>query len=277
MTCQRVVFLTQHGKESLVAPVLEARTQRRVELVSGFDTDLLGTFGRDIARPGTQIEAARRKARIGMDLGQCPRGIASEGAFVQDPYTGMIPWNVEVIVYIDDEAGVEVIGVAQGAAMNAQVLASDPESLQSFATEAAFPAHHVMLRPDSAEDTRIWKGISDWDALHSAFHQAKAISSNGKVFVESDLRAFCNPTRQNLIRSAAEDLARKLDSECPQCNAPGYWTTDHIAGLPCRQCLTPTRVPIAQVWSCKKCGRREERRLPTDAFADPSKCDFCNP
>lgn len=277
MTGQRITFLTQHGKESVVAPVLESKFPWRVELVGGFDTDSLGTFSRDVARPGTQIEAARRKARTGMDLGKCSRGIASEGSFVQDPFTGMMPWNVEIIVFIDDEAGVEVIGVAQGAALNAQVLASDPDSLRSFAMEAGFPTHHLMLRPDNLDDPRIWKGIADWDALHAAFQQAQALSSNGKVYLESDLRAFCNPTRQSLIRRAAEDLARKLASECPQCKAPGYWTTGHVTGLKCRLCLHPTHVPTAQIWSCVRCGHCEERRLPTDAFADPSKCDFCNP
>lgn len=277
MTCQRLVFLTQHKKESLVAPILGAQNRFCVEMVSGFDTDLLGTFGRDVARPGTQVEAARRKARIGMELAQCRRGIGSEGSFVLDPFTGMIPWNVEVIVYIDDETNLEVIGVAQGAALNAQALLSDEEELRSFAKEAAFPTHHVMLRPDSAEDPRISKGISDWDALLCAFQQVKAISTHGEVFVESDLRAFCNPTRQNLIRAAADDLMRKLDSACPQCHAPGYWTTGHVAGLRCRQCLSPTRAPVAQVWSCGPCGHREERPVSADAFADPSKCDFCNP
>ena len=48
-----VALLTQHGKESVIAPVLDAALACRVRLVTGFDTDLLGTFTRDVARAGT--------------------------------------------------------------------------------------------------------------------------------------------------------------------------------------------------------------------------------
>ncbi len=88
--------------------------------MSGFDTDLLGTFGRDVPRAGSQLEAARRKCRLEMELGRSLAGIASEGAFVMDPLAGLIPWNVEVIVLIDDEAQLEVVGIPQGAAQNSQ-------------------------------------------------------------------------------------------------------------------------------------------------------------
>ena len=62
---RRIALLTQHDKERVIAPVLDAALGCRVEWVNGFDTDLIGTFTRDIPRIGTQVEAARRKARIG--------------------------------------------------------------------------------------------------------------------------------------------------------------------------------------------------------------------
>ncbi len=71
-------FLTQHGKEKIVAPVLEAALGCRVTHVTSFDTDLLGTFTRDIPRAGTQLEATRKKARLGMELAGLPLGVASE-------------------------------------------------------------------------------------------------------------------------------------------------------------------------------------------------------
>jgi len=277
MTSKRMTLLTQHGKESLLSPVFEANTDYRLELVSGFDTDLLGTFGRDVPRVGSQLEAARRKCRLGMELGRSLAGIASEGAFVMDPFAGLIPWNVEVVVLIDDEAQLEVVGIAQGAAQNSQQLMSDMNSLKDFAVKANFPSHHLMLRPNNEDDSQIWKGLADWRSLRAAFRRAQETSSSGLVFVESDLRAFCNPTRQNMIRNAAENLALKLGSICPCCGAAGFWITSHVAGLKCRQCLAATRVPIAEVWSCTKCAHREERVRLNNAFADPFKCDNCNP
>jgi hypothetical protein len=277
MTHKRLTLLTQHGKESILGPVFEERTDYRLVLVSGFDTDLLGTFGREVPRVGSQLDAARRKCRLGMELGKSGAGIASEGSFVMDPFAGLFPWNIEVIVLIDDEAQLEVVGIAQGAAQNTQKFLSDVASLADFAVESNFPSHHLMLRPDNEDDKRLCKGLADWRSLSDAFRCAQKLSSNGRVYVESDLRAFCNPTRQRMIRSAAENLANKLGSICPCCKAAGFWMTAHVAGLKCKQCLAATRVPIADVWSCSKCAHREERFRLNDSFADPSKCDYCNP
>ena len=59
---QQVALLTQHGKLQALAPALEQGLGCAVRLVTGYDTDLLGTFTRDIARVGTQLEAARRQS-----------------------------------------------------------------------------------------------------------------------------------------------------------------------------------------------------------------------
>ena len=74
---RRVALLTQHGKEGVIASVLDTALGCRVERVSGFDTDALGTFTRDIPRAGTQIEAARKKARVGMELSGLPLGLVN--------------------------------------------------------------------------------------------------------------------------------------------------------------------------------------------------------
>ncbi len=41
---QRLAFLTQHGKEAVIAPALEPALGCKVEHISDFDTDQLGTF-----------------------------------------------------------------------------------------------------------------------------------------------------------------------------------------------------------------------------------------
>jgi hypothetical protein len=82
---QRVSFLTQHGKETLVTPILEPALGCSIIHTDGYDTDLLGTFSRDIPREGRQLDTARRKARIGMTLAGSTIGIASEGSFMPIP------------------------------------------------------------------------------------------------------------------------------------------------------------------------------------------------
>jgi hypothetical protein len=69
---QSAALLTQHGKELILGPLLLAELGCSVTHVTGFDTDQLGTFTRDQARPGSQLDAARRKAEIGMDLSGLP-------------------------------------------------------------------------------------------------------------------------------------------------------------------------------------------------------------
>jgi len=274
---QSVALLTRHHKERVIAPVLQPALGCRIELVGGFDTDLLGTFARDIPRDGTQLEAARKKARIGMELAGLKIGLASEGAFGPDPFTGMFPWNLEILVFIDDHSGIEVVGVAQGNAMSAHCLAEDWVAVEVFAHSVDFPRHQLVLRPDGQDDLRIRKGIADWSALKAAHAGAALESVNGHVFLEVDLRAHANPARMDNIRLAAEDLSRKLLSSCPACRVPGFWVIERIAGLPCGDCGAPTRETRAEVYGCVKCSHRVTRERPGSPWADPGRCDNCNP
>lgn len=271
------VLLTQHGKEAIVGPVLGEALGCRLERVEGFDTDTLGTFARDVPRAGTQLEAARRKARIGMELGGSGIGLGSEGSFTPDPYTGLMPWNLELLVWIDGDLGVEVVGVAQGPARSLHRSVCSVEELRRFAAEADFPAHQLMLRPRDEDDPRIRKGLRDWPGLLEAFDWARQASPEGVAFVEHDLRAHCNPTRQQVIREAARDLAARLGSACPACDAPGFWVASVLRGRPCRACGAPTRLPVAEIRSCVRCDHRQEQPVGGPPGAPPEHCDRCNP
>lgn len=88
---RRVSLLTQHGKEQVLRPALEPALECVIDHVDGYDTDLQGAFTRESHRPGTQLEALRRKARKGMELSGLPLGLASEGSFGPDPFTGLFP------------------------------------------------------------------------------------------------------------------------------------------------------------------------------------------
>ena len=81
----QLALLTRHGKERVLGPAFAAELRCEVVLVGGYDTDRLGTFTRDVIRPGSQLEVAREKARIGMAQAGLPRALSSEGSFVPGP------------------------------------------------------------------------------------------------------------------------------------------------------------------------------------------------
>lgn len=274
---QAVALLTQHGKERVIAPVLNAALGCRIAHVSGYDTDILGTFTRDIPRAGSQIEAARKKARLGMQLADLPLGIASEGAFGADPMIGMVPWNSELLIWIDDARGLEIVGQASGAANFAHRHAEDWSAVEDFARQWGFPEHHIVLRPEGDDDPRIRKGICDWAELELGFEWARGQSSTRRVFLETDVRAHANPTRQKMIGRAAQDLSARLCSLCPACSAPGFWLIERLAGLPCEDCGAPTRETIIDIIGCVTCGEQEQRPSTSRKSADTTRCDYCNP
>ncbi len=274
---ERVALLTKHGKEAVIAPVLEKGLSCTIERVLGFDTDLLGTFTREIPRQGSQIEAARKKARIGMDLAKVPVGVASEGSFGPDPVMGALPWNVECLLFVDDRLGIEVSGWAQGEARSGQIMAGDWGEVRPFALRMGFPDHGMVLRPEGETDGRIRKEIADWSALEGAFREARSLSSNGRVFLEVDLRAHRNPTRRETIRLAAADLLEKLRTRCPACGLPGFSVVERVKGIPCADCGFPTNEIRADVFGCRKCAHRAVTERSPGAKGNPLYCDRCNP
>ncbi len=272
-----VALLTLHDKQRVIAPVLETALGCRIRHVTGYDTDRLGTFTRDIARPGTQLDTARRKARIGMELSGLPLGLGSEGSFGPDPFLGALPWNLEVILFIDDLRGLEVVGVAQGKATFAQCLLGEWTALESFARAQGFPQQRLVLRPDSEDDPRMIKGIDSWRALEAAFARALQASAAKLVSVETDGRAHANPERMANISRAAQDLAARLAALCPACGAPGFWRIERLGGLPCAACGAPTTETRAYIHGCVKCDYRETHAASDREFGDPNHCDYCNP
>ncbi|MDX8125980.1 hypothetical protein JWZ98_02880 [Methylomonas sp. EFPC1] len=273
---QSVALLTQHGKEAPLREVLGAGLGCRIQHVSDYDTDQFGTFTRDIARIGSQLDAARAKARMGMQLSRLSIGLASEGAFGPDPVSFMLPHNLELLLWIDDGLGIEVIATASGHTNFSHKTVPDFKEAKHFAESAGFPEHHLIVRPDDEHHPQFRKDLSTWDAFQEAVDWALSLSLTGKVFIETDMRAFANPTRMLNIRRAAAALVEKLSSLCPACGAPGFAKSGVVRGLPCEDCGQATEQAKADIIACVRCTQqilidREEQ------FAAAGNCDYCNP
>lgn len=274
---RRAALLTKHKKETVIKPVLEAGTGCRIIVISDYDTDQFGTFTREIARPGSQLETAKNKAQKGMAILGTDLGLASEGSFGPYPGIPFLPLNREIVLLVDAGEKLEISGVCQNSDTNyASEMVENFEQAEKFANRVHFPSHFLVLRPEHEEHPDIIKGINEWEWLREAVYWALAKAVNSRVFLETDMRAFANPSRMENIKKATEDLVARINSRCPHCAAPGFVAVDSRKGLPCEYCNLPTRVIAAYVFACQLCGCREERPVP-DKSAPPARCDYCNP
>lgn len=273
----RVALLTRHAKSRDIGPVLGRAVGCEVLETDAFDTDRLGTFDGSVRRTEDQLATARRKARLGMELTGLPLGLGSEGAFGPDPLLGFSPWDVELVLWLDPSRGIEVAGWAQGPAKSACGEVADLGALERLAEQGGFPSHHLVLRPVGGDPSEVHKGLSSLDALLAAFGRCLAASPDGRVRVETDLRAHGNPTRRDVIRRAAEDLAARLATPCPACGSPGFGIARREPGLPCADCGEPTLVARAEVHACPACGHEAERAIAGRERAGPESCPRCNP
>jgi hypothetical protein len=134
---------------------------------------------------------------------------------------------------------------------------------------------YQQIAKDSSE---IIKGITTEEKLIAAWNWALNNSSDGKVYLETDMRAHYNPTRMKNIAKATSNLLRKIKNNCPQCNIPGFDITQRIKGLPCAMCGMPTTLIHSVIYQCQKCSCSQEKLFPDDIdFADPGQCMYCNP
>lgn len=277
---ESALLATMHGKERVIAPLAARFLGLSVEVAPELDTDAFGTFSRDVARTGSSLAAARAKIAAAFALaGDVQVALASEGSFRPHPQVPFAALGRELVVLIDRESGLELVGQHAGLDTNfAHAVVTDSAAALAFAERAGFPAHGVIVMGvrggQPAPDLALIKDIADADALAEAAQAAIALT--GAAHIETDMRAHRNPRRMRAIKRAMIDLLRRARSRCPECARPGFGMTGRLAGLPCAWCTVPTLLTRAEVWTCAGCGHREERPMVATT-ADPMHCEECNP
>jgi len=276
---RRGVLATMHNKEEVIVPMLEKELGIEITVPKGFNSDEFGTFTKDIDRRGNQLEAARYKAEAAMDLENKTLGIASEGSFGPHPISPFIPFNREIVILIDKETGLEIIG--ESATTETNFMHKKVKNFQEaydFAVAAGFPQHGIVIKVSSKDSNEIIKGIITKEDLEKAVEFALDKSISGEIYIETDMRALYNPTRMKNIGAATRDLVTKIYNLCPACSWPGFQLVDRKKGLPCSWCGLPTDLILSQRYLCKKCGYSEEKLYPNGVEkADPGRCNYCNP
>lgn len=270
-----------HGKEVAIAPSLKTKLQIELKVARNLDTDQFGTFSGEVERKFTPEETARLKIQEVFRLNpSCRVAIASEGSFFPNPEFMLSTVNEELLLLIDRKTDVEAIVRYYSSETNMAMkeVSSFEETLQ-FAQKFGFPQHGVILKANKgAESEKIFKGITTVDALKKAFTSLVRESPEGKLILETDMRACYNPTRMKKIALAAEGLVQCLLTVCPLCNFPGFGITEYRKGLPCELCNTPTRLILSHIYQCRNCKYIFEKIFPDiKQFAYAGFCYYCNP
>lgn len=264
---------SKHDKLSLIHPPL--RDLLGLELrQANIDTDQFGTFSGEIARPSDMVRTAIAKARAGMRELGVPLGFASEGAIGSE---GFLPiTDLEIVVFVDDEAGFHVAEASQSTDIVARSWVYDHAApIDEELRRAGFPEHGLIVRLQKVSMGPVFKGIHDRQTLFDAIRQLEAHHPH-EIVIESDLRANHCPSRRPQIAAAAERLALRLTHTCPSCDCPGWGEVRKIRGRRCATCDAPTFVMLGHVDGCALCGA--ERELVVDQSpVDPSNCPYCNP
>jgi hypothetical protein len=268
---RKLAIATSHGKEQVLAPLLETHFAVQVEVPNDLQTDQFGTFSGEIPRTGSPVEAARAKCRLAHSRTGTDLVLASEGSFGPHPDFPWIAADQEWLLLCDFAHQLEIPVYHLDLETNfrtAEVRLYD--EVQKFAKEAGFPSHGIILRNGNT----IRKGIVDHQELDRAFQELKEMGQ--PITVETDMRAMMNPTRMQAIHRAGEKLVQLMSQTCPACDTPGFRCTRYEGNLPCEWCRQPTRIPSHACWECQRCGHLEKQKTPA-LFAEPGVCDFCNP
>ena len=274
---KKIVLTTKHEKLDLIAPILNAELGLEVVLHEA-DTDLLGTFSGEVERTLAANQAAIAKARIGTTNLGLNLGVASEGTIGPDRLLPFLRSDTEYIALVDLGLGIELVEEFRSMAIVAGEIVTEPGSdLNEFLERVDFPNHKLIASPNLGDRSKSLKGLADQLSLEAAINKMAVDSKDGKVLVQSDLRAHCSPSRQENIRQAASNLAKRLKSLCPSCTTPGWGKVSHRRGLECSGCGEYVEKAIrAEVLGCAKCSYQEVRES-FDSKADPDICDGCNP
>jgi hypothetical protein len=271
------VIGTMHGKETVIGPRLEA-LGLAWHVPTNFDTDQFGTFTGEIARAGTQLEAARKKARAAMAATGAKIGVASEGTFGPHPAIPFLQVGHELVVLLDDEGGLEIIGSSTTTTPGVGRVAvqSATEALE-HAAAWGFPTQGVIVRGSELGGPLI-KNCASEAELATAVTDLLHTTREHRVWIETDMRAHRHRSRMEEIAKATDALIARCESYCPACATPGFGLTRTIPGLPCVGCGGPSDQVRNEVWECARCHHQEERpRADERTFIDPGECGWCNP
>jgi hypothetical protein len=277
----QIILPTKHCKSTAIAPPFSERLTASI-IEYELDTDTLGTFSGEIERQGNAIQCARRKCEwacelLGTEAEYC---LASEGSFGPHPVLPFTPCDHELLYFIDRKQGFHLhLSCFSEKTNYCTEVVDSLAALEKLAKTALFPSHALILRPNrNDKKAPAFKGIASWNWLEEAYKESHKHSGDGKVWVETDMRAHLNPSRMRVISELAANFADRLATHCPNCHTPGWGKIGVVKGLRCEYCERPTELVAYEILGCVSCDHRENHpRTDGLEVAPQMRCSRCNP
>ena len=279
---RNALLVTKHNKESVIVPILKEALGLDIAIATKVDTDEFGTFSGEIERPDTQYKTAMLKILKAFELyPDAEIAIASEGAFNPHPDCAFVPLNTEIILLIDRKNQLEISAKYLSLSVSVkEETVSTMDEAWAFVENIGFPKNGIILKAGNNKTDKpyIFKDATTKSCLEAALIFFFEISADGKVTMQSDMRAHLNPVRMENIRLATLELLKTIQSVCPICNTPGFGIKQVVKGLPCSLCNAPTISTLLYICECKRCKHQDKKMYPHGKQQeDPGLCDYCNP
>lgn len=271
---------TLHGKERVIGPALmQMLPMAGYRAIPDVDTDRFGAFSGEVQRKQDPLTTAIEKAKHGVEVSGMDLVVASEGSFGPYPLSPFISCNEEILVLYDarDGSAYDHKHLSLDTVFGGEACASLGQ-VTAFAQRMKFPEHGLVLRTkvNWKNGDLLEKGIHDADRLLSA--AGDLLNANGTVWVETDMRAMCNPTRMKVIGETAQRFVKELACTCPQCGHFFFRIIRAQSGLPCDLCGWPTESTRSYLRECRTCAFvAEEARPDGKKVEQPQFCGNCNP
>ena len=274
---ERIGLATIHGKHLAVAPPFRRLLGAEIVTAPDVDTDALGTFSGEIARPAPIVETCALKAELAFQTMDVDCAIASEGSYGPIDRLPFRPAGVEIMAFVDRRRGLRIIETMATHRTNWRLFSfrAGDALVRAAAISMGFPDYGVFVIANK-DRSRPIKGLASLDEVVAAVDREASRSDDGTAILIADMRAHRNPTRMKVLRALSWKLAKRLQRLCPKCQAPGFGHIESRRGLPCEACGDATHWIDFEVDGCSACGHAAARPRKDGRRAAPRlSCGGC--
>jgi len=207
---RKIAFGTMHKKDELLREIIEKELGLFV-VNPKINTDKFGTFTNEIKRKNDQIKTAKIKAEKAISETGLDIAIANEGSFGPHPKIPFIPGNLEYFYLVDKKHNLEFEGYSFTHKTNYnESYVSSAKEAKELAFKWGFPEHGIIVKRKRNSKFFVYKNIENEKDLEKYVNKILSLPFHRKAFIETDMRAHKNPTRQENIKLAFSNLVENI-------------------------------------------------------------------